>query len=72
MNEENCEIPENIVKKAQKANENVLPGTSGSIYEKEYKIFLNWKIKKWLTSKNCQKNIHPVPYGENTRWSRQL
>lgn len=52
MNEENCEIPENIVKKAQKANENVLPGTSGSIYEKEYKIFLNWKIKKWLTSKN--------------------
>ncbi|KAJ3650060.1 hypothetical protein Zmor_021769 [Zophobas morio] len=45
MNEENCEIPEHILKKAQKANENVLPGTSRSIYEKEYKIFVNWKIE---------------------------
>ncbi|KAJ3658898.1 hypothetical protein Zmor_005683 [Zophobas morio] len=63
MNEENCEIPGHILKKVQEANENVLPGTSRSIYEKEYKIFLSWKMEDSVNliseivmmaiSKNC-------------------
>lgn len=51
MEEEN-DISEDILARAKKATEDLLPTKSRAIYDKEYKIFVNWKLRNAVTVVN--------------------
>lgn len=48
MEKEN-DISEDILARAKKATEDLLPTKSRAIYDKEYKIFVNWKLRNAVT-----------------------
>lgn len=45
MEEEFDDISEDILARAKKATEDLLPTKSRAIYDKEFKIFVDWKLR---------------------------
>lgn len=50
--EEFYDFPEDIMARAKKATENLLPKKSRASYDKEFNIFVNWKLKNAVTVVN--------------------